>query len=599
MRLGLKGTQWVNIIVDKTGKVENYFKGRFIAHCSRVILESSMYKSTHLLILLILASVGMWSCGEHKTLDGKTVFRYNDASGITSLDPAFARDQSHTWICQQLYNGLVELDSSLVVRPSLASYWHITDQQTTYTFTLNKSIYFTKNKYFITNNSSDKSTSKTTRPVVAQDVVYSLQRLVDPSVASPGSWVMNSVVRDSSGRLTGIQAPNDSTVIIKLSAPNPAFLSLLAMPYCSVVPKEVVEHYGTEFRRNPCGTGPFKLAFWKENVKLVLHRNEQYFEKLNGQQLPYLDAVEVSFINDKQSAFIEFLKGNLDIISGLDPSYKDELLTAAGELQPRHRGRFRLQTLPYLNTEYLGILVDTQQSVAASSPLRIPAVRQALSWSFDRSSMMLYLRNNMATPGIYGFVPPGLPSFVADSSMGYGYDPEKAKQLLREAGFPDGKGLPEIVLSTTATYLDLCEFIKSQWEAIGINVKIDVNQAAVHRKMVAEQKLAFFRGSWIADYPDAENYLSLFYSLNAAPAGPNYTHYNNPEFDRLFLEAMQAESDSIRFARYRALDAMVMRDAPVIVLYYDKVVRLTGKNINGLPVNAMNNLALKFVRKSN
>jgi len=211
---------------------------------------------------------------------------------------------------------------------------------------------------------------------------------------------------------------------------------------------------------------------------------------------------------------------------------------------------------------------------------------------------MLYLRNNMATPGIYGFVPPGLPSFLADTSIGYSYNPDKSLELLKEAGFPNGKGLPEIVLSTTSSYLDLCEFIKSQWEAIGINVKIDVNQAAVHRKMVAEQKLTFFRGSWIADYPDAENYLSLFYSSNAAPAGPNYTHYSNPEFDRLFQTALRAANDSERFALYRQMDAIVMHEAPVIVLYYDKVVRLTGKNISGLPVNAMNNLLLKYVRKS-
>lgn len=550
--------------------------------------------SRSLAIILCLV-IGIESgCENKQTHFGKTVFRYNDATGISNLDPAFSRDQSHNWVCQQLYNGLVELDSNLLVRPSLASSWTISDSLTTYIFTLNKNIYFNENELFI-NFIKNKIN---TRAVVADDVVFSLQRLVDPALASPGAWVLNSVVKDADGHLTGVRALNDSTVEIKLTGPNPAFLSLLAMPYCSVVPKEVVQHYGSEFGRHPCGTGPFRLAFWKENVRLILHRNPQYFESLNGKQLPFLDAVEISFINDKQSAFIEFLKGNLDLLSGLDPSYKDELLTASGELQPRHQGKFQLQTLPYLNTEYLGILVDSNAAVSQASPLRLPAVRKALSYGFDRASMMLYLRNNMATPGIYGFVPPGLPSFLPDSSIGYGYDPEKSMQLLEEAGFPKGKGLPEIVLSTTSSYLDLCEFIKSQWEALGINVKIDVNQAAVHRKMVAEHKLTFFRGSWIADYPDAENYLSLFYSLNAAPAGPNYTHYSNPEFDRLFQMALRAADDSTRFALYRAMDAMVMNDAPVIVLYYDKVVRLTGKNISGLPVNAMNNLLLKYVRKT-
>lgn len=316
-----------------------------------------------------------------------------------------------------------------------------------------------------------------------------------------------------------------------------------------------------------------------------------------GEKLPFLDAIEIGFINDKQSAFIEFLKGNLDLISGIDASYKDELLTPAGDLQPRHRGHFRLETMPYLNTEYLGILVDSTLPVMQHSPLNDLRIRKAMNLSFDRVAMIRYLRNNRAIPGIYGFVPPGIPSFTADSSIGYRYDPEAARRLLREAGYPDGKGLDEIVLSTTSAYLDLCEFIKSQWEEIGLRVRIDVNQAAVHRKMVAEQKLTFFRGSWIADYPDAENYLSLFLSGNAAPSGPNYTHFSNPEFDALYAAAVAA-GDSARNILYRKMDRLVMEQSPVIVLYYDQVVRLTSMDVQGLPVNAMNLLQLKYARKS-
>ena len=545
------------------------------------------------MLLVLLFSSG---CTDRYTSDhGKTVFRYNDASGINTLDPAFANDQSHTWICQQLYDGLVALDSSLKIVPGIATKWSILDSGKTYIFTLRDNVYFISNELFINNN---KSNSKG-RKVTASDFIYSFNRLTDPKIASPGAWVMSSVLKSGNGDLSGLKALNDSTLEIRLSSPTPAFLALLAMPYCSVVPKEVVDHFGVDFRNHPCGTGPFKLAFWKEGVNLVLHRNPDYFEKSGNESLPHLDAVMVSFINDKQSAFIEFLKGNLDMISGLDPSFKDELLTSTGELQPRHRGKFDLQTLPYLNTEYLGILADTQLPAMKSSPLNDLRVRKALSMGFDRKRMMLYLRNNMGTPGIFGMVPPGLPSFSNLDTIGYDYHPDQARALLTEAGYPDGKGLPEIALSTTATYLDLCEYIKSQWDELGIKVKIDVNQSAVHRKLVAEQKLSFFRGSWIADYPDAENYLSLFYSSNAAPSGPNYTHYNNTAYDRLFLKAMQTVDDSLRYSIYHEMDATMMKDAPVIILYYDKVVRLVRPGITGLAPNAMNLLLLKYVRKSN
>ncbi|MFM2136841.1 MAG: hypothetical protein RL021_2241 [Bacteroidota bacterium] len=549
-------------------------------------------------LTLLAVIVLILSCSSENKNSDKQVFRYNDATGIYSLDPAFAKDQSHIWVCQQLYDGLVELDSMLIIRPSIASAWKLLKDENTYEFTLRNDVYFIDNESYKIEYASDLSRTRLSRKVTAWDVVYSLNRLTDPEVASPGAWVMNMVEKDPSGRLTGIYALNDSTLRIRLTAPFPPFLSLLAMPYCSVVQKEVVEMYGKDFRAHPAGTGPFLLAYWKEGVKLVLHRNPHYFQTtVQGDHLPYLDAVEIGFINDKQSAFLEFLKGNLDLISGIDASYKDELLTPAGDLQPRHRGHFQLETMPYLNTEYLGILVDSTLPAMHQSPLNDLRIRKALNLSFDRVAMIRYLRNNRATPGIYGFVPPGIPSFMADSTIGYSYDPEAARRLLREAGHPDGKGLDEIVLSTTATYMDLCEFIKSQWEEIGLRVRIDVNQAAVHRKMVAEQKLTFFRGSWIADYPDAENYLSLFLSVNSAPAGPNYTHFSNPEFDALY-EAAAIADDAARNIIYRKMDRLVMEQAPVIVLYYDQVVRLTSKDVHGLPANAMNLLQLKYAKKT-
>ncbi len=538
--------------------------------------------------LYIFVFLTIYSCGSYNSdTSVKKVFRYNEAAGLTSLDPAFAKDQSIIWPCLNLYNGLVQLDTALRIVPAIAHSWEISGNGKIYTFHLRKDVFFHSNASFLTPDS--------TRRVIANDFVYSFHRLTDTKLSSPGAWVMKPVLHDEKGNIKGIYSKNDTTLIIELENVYPPFLGLLTMPYCSVVPKEIVENYGKDFRSNPCGTGPFQFSYWKEGVKLILLKNENYFEFDGNNRLPFLDALEISFLSDKQSAFIEFLKGRLDFLSGADPAYKDELLTRSGHLQPKYGDRFIMETQPYLNTEYLGILMDNDNPTML--PLTIKKIRQALNYGFDRRKMISYLRNNMGTPGIYGIVPPGLPSF--DSSLvAYEFDPEKVKQLLIESGFPNGQNFPEIILSTTTNYQDLCEFIKSQWEEFGFKIKIDINQAAVHRKMIAEQKLGFFRGSWIADYPDAENYLSLFYSPNFAPVGPNYTHFKNKRFDQLYESAASEINDSVRYQYYREMDKIIIDESPVIILFYDKVLRLYDKNISGLGTNAMNLLILKNVRKN-
>jgi peptide/nickel transport system substrate-binding protein len=437
----------------------------------------------------------------------KKIFHFNEASGLISLDPVFAKDQSIIWPCLQLYNGLVQLDSNLKIQPCIARSWEILDSGTAYLFHLRNDVFFHKNKCF----------SDSTRSIVAEDFVYSLNRLTDRKILSPGSWVMNQVVQEENGRLSGVVALDDSTLIVRLKKSYPPFLGLLTMPYCSVVPKEAIKLYGSDFRSNPCGTGPFRFQIWKEGVKLILIKNENYFEVVNNKKLPMLDAVEISFINDKQSAFIEFLKGKLDFISGLDVSFKDELLTRSGKLQSKYNNSFRMDTRSYLNTEYLGLLMDSTKQT--NNILLNKKIRQALNYGFNRRDMISYLRNNMGTPGVFGMVPPGFPGF-GDKGATYDYQPEKAAQLIAEAGYPNGQNIPVITLYTTSTYQDLCEYIKSQWEELGFKINIDVNQAAIHRKMIGENKLGFFRASWIADYPDPENYLSLFYSNNFLPEDP-------------------------------------------------------------------------------
>jgi oligopeptide transport system substrate-binding protein len=532
-------------------------------------------------VLIALCS----SCSNFDQQKGKTVFRYNEAANISTLDPAFARDLTIIWAANQLFNGLIQLNDQMEILPCIAKSWSVSESGTDYVFHLRNDVFFHDSPAFPGGRG---------RRVVAGDFVFSFNRIIDPRVASPGAWLFNNIKRSKG--ITAFEALDDSTFCIHLERPFPPFLRLLSMQYCSVIPAEAIAFYGNEFRRNPVGTGPFSFKMWLEGVKLVLVKNNSYFEEENGQKLPFLDAVSVTFVPDKQTAFLEFVKGNLDLMSGIDPTYKDELLTREGKLQPKYASRINLITQPYLNTEYLGFMVDaTNREMKDKIPGK--AIRKAINHAFDRKKMIRYLRNNIGIPGCQGITPKGLPSFDSNTVF-YDYNPEKARRLLAEAGHPEGIGLAPITLTSTSDYLDICKYIQHQVAGIGIDLKIEVSPPAAVKEMKSEAKLPFFRASWIADYPDAENYLAMFYSKNFCPGGPNYTHFSDPEFDRLYNDALVTTNDSIRFSYYRQMEKIMMEEAPVVILYYDQVLRFVQKNISGLGSNPMNLLTLKRVKKS-
>lgn len=542
-------------------------------------------KNTYFHFVVLLAIILLNSCTDRQNNSDKSVFSYNEASGIISLDPAFSRDLAHIWICNQLYNSLVKLNDSLEVIPSIAKSWEISEDGRKYTFLLRNDVLF----------HNDTSFRGNSRKVVADDFVYSFNRLLDPKTASPGAWVLSNVKKKDNGY--AIYATNDSTLNIEITQPFPPFLGILSMKYCSVIPHEAVEFYGTDFRKHPVGTGPFKMQNWIENIKLVLRKNPNYFEKYKGEQLPFLDGIAVSFLIDKMTAFMEFVKGNFDFISGIDPSYKDELLTRSGKLKSKFTNRFQMIEGSYLNTEYLAILIDTSLSADDDNPLQNKNVRQAINYGFDRQKMIHYLRNGIGTPGTKGIIPVGMPSFDANAGYGYSYDPDKSKKLLKDAGYGIDNPVPEITLVTTPEYIDLCKFVQSQLKNIGLEIAIEVSPAATVRELKAHGKLNFFRASWIADYPDEENYLSMFYSKNFAPNGPNYTHFSDSTIDELYLSSFAITEKYSRTKQYRFIDSLIMEQAPVAVLYYDKVVRFVQKDITGMTINPINMLNLERVKK--
>jgi peptide/nickel transport system substrate-binding protein len=364
------------------------------------------------------------------------------------------------------------------------------------------------------------------------------------------------------------------------------------MQYCSVVPHEVVEKYGSDFRSHPCGTGPFMFKAWEEGQALIFLKNPHYFEKdSTGNRLPYLDAVKITFYDNKATEFLLFRQGELDFINDIDASFKDEVLTKRGELREDWKGKIRLSKNPYLNTEYLGILVDSTNKLVKASPLRLQKVRQAINYGFDRRKMMLYLRNSIGTPAESGFIPAGFPSFDSSVVKGYTYDPGKARRLLAEAGYPGGRGLTTIKLLTIPIYADLAGFIAKQLEETGLKVQVEAMQKSLLMEQTANSTALFFRGSWIADYPEAENYLSVFYSKNPAP--PNYTRYKNTRFDELYEQALVTDNDSLRYKLYQQMDQMVISDAPVIPLWYDEVIRLVNPRVRNFTPNGLNLLELR------
>jgi ABC-type transport system substrate-binding protein len=503
-----------------------------------------------------------------------SVFRYNESASISSLDPAFARNPQNIWPTNQLFNGLVQLDDSLMIQPDLAHSWEYNDSSRVYRFFLRDDVSFHENPAFA---------PQKTRKVTAHDFVYSFDRLNDPKIASPGSWVLHQVA--------DYYAESDLVFVVQLKQSFPPFLGILSMRYCSVVPHEAITYYGKDFRKNPVGTGPFHFKLWIENTKLVLRKNPFYFEKdSTGVSLPYLEAVAITFLPDKQSEFLEFSQGNLDFISGIDQSYKDELLTSSGALRAKYKESTYMLSIPFLNTEYIGFYLPNDQLEVQSIKLR-----RAANYGIDRKKMITYLRNGIGIPGTYGFIPHGMPGAV-DHEL-YPYDFKKSQALVQEFIKEHNKA-PKLTISTNSQYLDICEYIQTELEKVGIEVAIDVMPPATLRQLKNTGGLELFRGSWVADYPDAENYLSLFISDNFTPNGPNYTHFKDPVIDSLYTAALQSSDLKSRLKIYQAMDARIMEQAPVIPLYYDMAVRFVHQEVQGLGINPQNFLFLKHVKKT-
>lgn len=539
--------------------------------------------------VLLFTVLGLGGCKNVDKKSPQQIFHYNEDVSVTTLDPAFVRSQSENWIVSQIFNGLIDLDAQLQPVPALAKSWEISTDLLTYTFHLRSDVNFC----FV-----DKQGKVTTRKMVASDVAYSLSRIADPATSSPGAWIFVGKIDSQLNRV--FIAPNDSTFVLKLVSPAASLLGLLSTNFGYVVPKEYARLDKSYLARNPVGTGPFYVRRWEDEIKLVMRKNPHYHEKdTQGVPLPYLDAINVTFVKNKQTAFMQFAAGSYDFFNGLEGSFKDELLTDQAMLKPKYAQKMKAIITPFLNTEYVGCYLG--EYPGKTNWLKDVHLRRALFYAVDKQKLVRFFRNGLGDAGDWGVVPPILNAHEKETITEANAAWQKALAEYQQSGYAKQTNKPEIVLSTTADYLDMMVYLQETWGRLGVKIKVDIQTGGMLRQLRNEGKLMLFRGSWIADYPDAENFLACYYAPYLSPMGPNYTHFEDAQFDTLYRLIEVGESGqkaSLRKQYIQQANQILIDQAPVIPLYYDKSIRLIQPWVQGLENDAANRLVLKRVKIS-
>ena len=528
-----------------------------------------LWRRLSMIVTLFIVFI-LSNCGDANSDISAKVLRYNHTNPVSTLDPAFAKSQNAIWATHHIYSTLFNYDSNTVLQGNLVEDYSLSPDGLTYQFDLVDSVYFHSDPSFGEDG---------TRQLTSRDVKYSLERLTDEAIQSPGSWVLD-------GRIAEVSIIDSLSFEIRLVEPFAPFLGLLATKYCAIVPSEAIDFYGSRFRSNPVGTGPFKLKRWIEGEVLFLEANPNYFKGA-----PLLDGIKANYITDKKIAFLSLLHGDIDYISGLESTFSHRLIDSDGNLLPEISDQLSLQSVPYLNTEYIGInLSDSNESVLSEKTFR-----QGLNYAIDRTLLLKTLRNTIGYPAVNGIVHPGLENMMNGLPAGYDYDPQKAAELIEASGYKTKYNDEVITISTNADYLDIITFVARQWDVVGVKVKIDVLESSILRQGMRNGDIPMFRASWIADYPDPENFLTLFYGENPAP--PNYTRMHNAEFDQLYRKAKTEPDTELRKTYYTSLDRMVVEEAPVIFLFYDASAIFYSNTLQNVELNALNYIEVEHLDK--
>ena len=520
-------------------------------------------------------------------------FRWNSVEDVRSLDPVRVGDTASGDVALQIYDSLVAFDTELQIIPALAERWEISPDGLTYTFHLRQGVRFHDNLCF---------PDGVGRECTAEDIVYSLQRVVHPGVLTTGLWAFQDLFEgveafrekeDEEGyadHVSGLVAVDRYTVRIQLTHPFPPFLQRLIMSYGFIVPREAVEHYGEDFFQYPVGTGPFQFVSWTKDLELVLERNPNYWQKdEHGNSLPYIGRMVNTFMKNQNTEFQEFELGNLETHYPVADDLFETIITPEDELQPQYAGRFQVSSKSMMSTYYYGFTLNKEPF---GGNLKL---RQAFNYAIDREAIIKHVLKGRATP-FQGIVPPSTPGWKS-SCIRYEYNPELAKQLLAEAGYPNGEGFPELEClfnSGGKRNERISEVLQQQLAELGIRVRLQILEWPQFLDLVEDGRATFWRLGWMADYLDPENFLSLLDSRKFGPGGPNNARYINPDYDALF-QASDLERDPVkRFDLLRRAEEICVADAPWLFLHHMVDHRLSQSYVHNLEQNAMNHLLLKY-----
>ncbi len=496
-----------------------------------------------LLSLMALAATG---------LGATTVFR-RPIERVASIDPLRSSAVYDSMAIALVYESPLEVDyfaRPYKLRPSLCDLPQVSENALEYVFTIREGAAF----------HPDPSLGNKGRPVVAADLVYSLNRLADKKNASSGMWLMDSVKK--------VEALDDRRVKITLKAPRHVFPWLMSIPHTSVVPHEAVEMYGARFGSHAVGSGPYRLTEWWRNHRMRFTRAADWNGWKNVKTKPF-DVLDFPVVDDASTQWLMFLSGEVDLLRGIATDNWDAVVGPDGKLLPSLAAKgIRLYSVSTLEVDYLG--VNMKDPVLGPNK----KLRQALNCAFDFNSWNRYCNNRLLP--CTGPVPPGVEGRL-ETPFAYGYNVEKAKRLLAEAGYPGGidpKTNRRLKISVSCgranqEVREEIELIQSFYNVIGIHLEPRYMTWDAFLQAVADGRVALFFMAWLGDYPDAENFLQLFHTKNRSP-GSNHGCYSNPEFDKVYDQAMATRDSARRLACWRQAQEIIREDCPWIFLNHPK-----------------------------
>ncbi len=518
--------------------------------------------------------------------------RINETDQYQTLFPTAITDIASAHLAAQVYEGLVKFNAKdLTIIPSVAEKWEVDEAGTTYTFHLKKGVMFQDDECF----EGGKG-----REVKAADFKYSFELLCTDSkdnsnfsatfqdrVVGANDFFAASKGKPT-GNLAGVKVIDDYTLSLSLTAPSASFVYALASPAASVVAKEAVEKYGADAK---VGTGPFAFVQNTGNDKVILKRNNNYHGTDSlGNQLPFLDSIVISFLPTKKQELDKFENGDLAMVIGLpSESIKDLVESQISNFQNKPP-KFILERSPEMATQYYEFNLTKE-------PFNNIKVRQAFCYAIDRNKIVEdVLKGEAYGPGINGLCPPSFKGYDISKIQGYDFDAAKAKKLLAEAGYPNGKNFPKVKIELNSGGSKnanvVLEIQKQLMEVLNVNVDFEV---VPQKQKLEDQKFGraeIFRAAWIADFPSPENFLWTLYGATVPsdltqPSYPNTPRYKSADFDKNFDAGKSAKNQEESYVSFMEAEKIMMKDAPVMVLWYEESYRLVKSNVHGIYSNPM------------